>query len=158
MSSSRGALWLAVWGGVGYSPVAPGTAGSLAAVVMGWAFAYGAGLPAWTLAVPALLLIPLGAWASRHAERALGRKDPGSVVVDEVCGQWLALLPAPSGPWSDVWFDWLLGFGLFRLFDVWKPGPIRRLERLGEGYGVMADDVGAGLCAMIILGFYRWFW
>lgn len=155
---NRAAVWVAVWGGVGYSPVAPGTAGSLAAVALGWFWVAASGTPAWSLAIPALLLIPAGAWASREAERFLGEKDPGAVVVDEVAGQWLALLPARSGAWSDVWFDWLLAFALFRLFDVWKPGPIRRLEGLGSGYGVMADDVAAGLCGMMILGFYRWFW
>ena len=154
MSSHRWALRLATWGGVGYFPFAPGTAGSVAAVVMGYAWVVLSGAPAWTLALPALLLIPAGAWAARAAEREFGNEDPGAVVVDEVSGQWLALIAAREG----VWLDWALALFLFRVFDVWKPGPIRKLERLPRGYGVIADDVAAGLCAMMLLGLYRWYW
>ncbi len=101
----------------------------------------------------ALLFVP-AAWAAEVAERCLGRPDPQVVVIDEVVGQWLTLAAAaPDNP-----FHWVLGFALFRVLDVLKPYPIRRLEHYRGGWGVVADDAAAGLYAMMILAGLRWWW
>jgi phosphatidylglycerophosphatase A len=143
---------LATAGGAGYAPIAPGTAGSAVGVV---AFAllvpFGTGL---VLGVSAVLLAA-GIWAADHAERVFRRKDDGRIVIDEVVGQLLTLAPlaalAPS-----VWprSPWLLGAGflIFRLFDIWKPGPVRLAERsFPGGTGVMLDDVVAGLLSAAVM-------
>ena len=153
MSRRRFALLVATWGGLGYSPVAPGTVGALAAAAVAWPLVRYAGLPMWGLAPLALLLLPLGAWAASEVERSERAHDPGYVVVDEVIGQWIALAAASAGRWQ----EWLMAVVLFRLFDILKPPPIRSLERLPGGWGVAADDAAAGLCAMLLLGAYRWF-
>jgi phosphatidylglycerophosphatase A len=152
MSSSKTALALATWGGSGYFPVGPGTAGSIVAAAMAWGLVNGLGLaPSWLAACAAALFWP-GVVASTAAARHFNRPDPPQVVVDEVIGQWLALSVASPGEWR----DWLAAFALFRLFDIAKPFPIRRLERLPEGLGIMADDAAAGLCAMMILSGLHW--
>ena len=89
------AVALATWGGVGRLPKAPGTWGSAAAVILGYA-AVSAGLPAWSLGVAAAVLLPLGAWASARSAAVFGEEDPSVDVVDEVCGQWIALAAARS--------------------------------------------------------------
>jgi phosphatidylglycerophosphatase A len=86
-------------------------------------------------------------WSSTRTARILGKKDPGVVVVDEVLGQWVTLLGAASL----TWVNFLAGFILFRIFDIWKPWPIRKLERLPEGYGIVCDDLAAGLYGALIL-------
>ncbi len=152
MNSSKAALALATWGGSGYFPTGPGTAGSLVALVMAWGFVNGLGVaPGW-LAVLAVALFWPATAASTAAARHFGRPDPPQVVVDEVIGQWLALSVASPGEWR----DWLAAFVLFRLLDIAKPFPIRRLERLPGGLGIMADDAAAGLCAMMILSGLHW--
>ncbi len=135
-------LWLAVGFGSGLVPFAPGTAGSLVA-----AAAYlGLGRLAWPVQVAAIVLVSLlGTVAAARAERLWG-EDPGRVVVDEVAGQWLALVALPP-----TWGWIVAGLLLFRLFDITKPPPCRRLERLGGGLGVMADDLAAGGYARLIL-------
>ena len=121
--------------------------GSLAAVLIA------AGLHVWVgqarlviLLMTLVLLFP-GIWAATRTARLLGKKDPGMVVIDEVLGQWVTLLGAPFLSWKTL----LSGFLLFRLFDIWKPGPVRKLERLPEGTGIVADDLAAGLCGALIL-------
>jgi phosphatidylglycerophosphatase A len=90
----------------------------------------------------------LGVWACNVAGRALGVDDHRSLVWDEFIGQWIALIPALLAPWWAV----VIGFVLFRLFDVWKPWPIRWLDRqLKGGMGVMIDDVVAGIFAAVVL-------
>jgi phosphatidylglycerophosphatase A len=89
----------------------------------------------------------VGVWASREAIRAFGQKDPCQVVVDEVSGSWIAL----AGAAVIDGYTLLGAFLLFRLFDIWKPFPIRRLERLPGGFGIVADDVLAGLYAALVL-------
>jgi phosphatidylglycerophosphatase A len=79
--------------------------------------------------------------------RHVGKKDPGIVVVDEVLGQWVALLAAPVWNWNSL----LAGLILFRLFDIWKPWPVRNLEKLPEGVGIVVDDWAAGGYAALIL-------
>jgi phosphatidylglycerophosphatase A len=149
-ATTRFAVLLATFGGLGYSPVS-GTAGSLAAVGIAY-LAVQAGLPMWGLAVAAVVLFWPGVWAAGVVEREAAKTDPSEVVVDEVIGQWLALAAADPQRWE----HWLGAFVLFRLFDVLKPFPIRRFERLPGGWGIVCDDVAAGLCAMIVVSGWRW--
>ena len=137
-------LWLATAGGVGLAPLAPGTWGS-AVAALAYLWLGGAG---WIVQGLALITVTLvGVAAAARAEVAWGGKDPGAVVVDEVAGQWLTLLLLPPR-WPVV----LAGFLLFRLLDITKPPPCRWLERhLPGGWGVMADDLAAGLIGRILL-------
>ncbi len=129
--------------GIGRIPVAPGTFGSLAGL---GAFLLAGGLPpAWQLGLLGASIL-LGWWAAgRHAE-AVGRPDPNEVVVDEFCGMWLALALATPG-----WMAIAAAFLLFRALDILKPPPIRWLERLPGGLGIMADDLGAGLVVRLLV-------
>jgi len=142
---STPAGWLACGFGSGLAPIAQGTFGSLAAILP-WLLLRQLSLP-----INGLLIVVgfvIGVWACDVAGRALGVDDHRSLVWDEFIGQWIALLPALLAPWWAV----LLGFALFRLFDVWKPWPIRYLDRhLKGGFGVMVDDVIAGVFAAIVL-------
>ena len=95
-----------------------------------------------------LLVFIAGVWASGATCRITGKSDPGSIVIDEVSGQLIALLPLSLGPNIR---GLIVGFVLFRLFDIFKPFPIRRLERLHGGFGVMADDALAGIYAAAVL-------
>lgn len=90
----------------------------------------------------------LGIWAATRTEKITGRKDPGIVVVDEVAGQLITFLFLP---WDSPAWVFVVGFVLFRVFDIWKPYPIRRLESLESGLGIMADDVLAGVYAATLL-------
>lgn len=151
MTKQRFSLLLATVAGVGYAPVAPGTFGSIAAVGMGWLLLHFTGWPAWSLAVAAVVLTPIASLACGVIEREMKIEDPGFIVVDEVVGQWLALaLVRPERP-----LDWLGALALFRVFDVLKPWPIRRLEKIPNGWGVVADDFAAGACAMITIAAIR---
>ena len=128
--------------GVGYVPVASGTFGSAAGLVL-WAV-----LPS-TMVVQATAIVVLfvvGSWAGSVAERHFGRTDPGEVVVDEVMGMLLTLFLTGVG-----WTGAVAGFFLFRLFDIVKPFPARRLEHLPGGVGVMADDAMAAIYANVAL-------
>jgi len=128
---------------VGRAPVAPGTVASAVTAVALWL------LNLSPLALAALLIVVtgLGTWAADEAERALGGKDPGAIVVDEVAGMMLAVLAVPLTPTV-----LLVGFLLFRVFDVVKPFPANVAQRLRGGVGVMADDLVAGLYALALLG------
>ena len=128
--------------GVGYAPIASGTWGSAAGLVL-WAL-----LPAdtTTQAVWIVGLFIVGSWAAGVTERYYGRTDPGEVVVDEVMGMLLTLFMTGVG-----WTGAVAGFFLFRLFDIVKPFPARRLEHLPGGVGVMADDAMAAIYANIAL-------
>jgi phosphatidylglycerophosphatase A len=140
-------IWIATWFGCGYFPYGPGTVGSLAAVIIAgllWRYAPHSQL---LLLLLALALFWPGVWASTRTARAFGKKDPGMVVVDEVLGQWVALLGARHLSTGAL----LAGFVLFRLFDIWKPPPVRQLEKLPEGLGIVADDIAAGIYAALIL-------
>lgn len=152
--------------GVGYMPVAPGTWGSAIGVGIyllvremsaeGFAYAVGRGwsvppLESFRTTFMLLMLISIsiaGIWAASRAETLLGRKDPGAVVIDEVAGQLITFLfvPFDAGLWAIV-----AGFLAFRTFDIWKPYPIRRLEALESGLGIMADDVLAGAYAATLM-------
>ncbi|BBK31948.1 phosphatidylglycerophosphatase A [Stella humosa] len=136
--------------GVGLAPTAPGTWGSLAALVPGVAMLHWLG-PLW-LAVAALVVFALGAMATDKLLANGAAHDPGYIVVDEIGGQWLALVPAAVDPLSVG-----LAFILFRLFDVWKPGPIGWIDRnLAGGIGAMLDDAAAGLAAALALVVVLW--
>lgn len=146
--------WLACGFGSGLAPVAQGTFGSLAALLP-WLLLRELSLPIY-LAVM-LLGFGVGVWACDVAGRAIGVDDHRSLVWDEFIGQWIALipllLPALLPASGATWWMLLAGFALFRLFDVWKPWPIRWLDRhLKGGLGVMVDDVVAGIFAAVVLG------
>ena len=153
--------WFATACGLGTLPKAPGTWGSLAGLALAWLFAvlefralpFGAAHlhifnpMFWWLAVSAA-----GVFAAGRVERARDKKDPQEVVIDEVSGQWLALLigPAMLGLGAG-WKSFLAGFILFRVFDITKPFPARRAESLPGGWGIMMDDWIAGLYAAACL-------
>lgn len=145
------ALLLASGLGSGLSPVAPGTAGSLLTLPLAW-FLLPLG-PGAVLGVSAALLF-IGAWASTRAGAAWGKVDHGAIVIDEVVGQLITLaLPLFILPeLADDYWLFMLGFALFRLFDIVKPWPARYFDlHCKNGWGVMLDDVVAGLMAGIVL-------
>lgn len=145
--------WLiATWFGCGKWPWGPGTAGSIAAVLIAAATVHLGDLPPWVFGVLAMLATPAAIWASTTTARATGSKDPGIIVVDEVLGQWLALAAAPNLGWG--WS--LASLALFRVFDIFKPWPVRRFERLKEGTGIVADDLAAGIYASLVILALRW--
>ena len=131
---------LATFFGVGLFPFAPGTVASAVAVIIYKYAVHGLAWPLYLLLLVCLFFAGVAASAIHAAE--LGRPDPGRIVVDEVCGQLLALAFLPAG-WAPV----AVSFALFRFFDIIKPWPIRRLERLPGGWGIMVDDACAGLVA-----------
>ena len=137
-------IFVATCGYVGHVPVAPGTAGSIVGLVL-----YGAaGLLGGTPVQIGLLAVVLavGVWSSSASERHFGKTDPGQVVIDEVAGMLITLLGLQVS-----WGGALAGFLAFRFFDVVKPFPARQAERLRGGWGVMTDDVIAGLYANLAL-------
>src|ERR1022692_1170226 len=141
------ALLLATWFGCGYSPFAPGTAGSLAALAIGILLHEYAGFTGWHFLVLAAVLFMPATWAATIAEQVTHLKDPHLVVVDEVVGQWIALAGARTLNWK----SYLAAFLLFRLFDIWKPPPVRQLEAPPGGLGIVVDDVMAGAYAALVL-------
>jgi phosphatidylglycerophosphatase A len=142
--SDRVALAVATGLGVGYAPVVPGTFGSLPGVAAAWLLWTFGGSAATTAGL--LLVVPVGVWAATRAEAHFGRIDPGAVVIDEVAGQILTLAFLPLTPRV-----LLAGFLLFRVLDILKPFPARRLESLPGGSGIMADDLAAGIYGNILL-------
>lgn len=146
------AMGIATWFYSGYAPVAPGTAGSILAWAMAWLVVHRLGVPAWAIGVAGLALTPIAVKTAEIASSRLGSHDPSIVVIDEVVGQWLALSAAASNSWP----QWVAALVLFRVFDITKPLGIRRLEALAGGKGVVADDIGAGACAMIGVALVRW--
>jgi phosphatidylglycerophosphatase A len=136
------ALAVATCLGVGYVPFAPGTFGSIAGLLL-WAALPGS-LPAGVIAIA--LSFGLGAWASSMAEHHFHATDPGPVVIDEVMGMLVTLFLIPV-----AWPGAILGFLWFRVFDVIKPYPANRLERLPGGVGIMADDFMAAVYANVAL-------
>lgn len=141
--------WLACGFGSGLAPLAQGTFGSLAAI-MPWLLLRTLPLSWYLLAIG--LAFAVGVWACGIAGRALGVDDHRSIVWDEFVGMWIALIPIMVPVLWASWSSVVIGFALFRLFDVWKPWPIRHLDsHLKGGLGVMADDVVAGLFAAIVL-------
>ena len=148
--TSRGLLthpagWIATGFGVGFAPKAPGTFGSLAALIPWWLWLRH--LPMMEYAIVLALALAIGIWAGGWVIAKIRVEDPGIVVWDEVIGQWLALFAAPAG-----WLWMAGGFVLFRLFDIWKPWPVSWADRkLHGGFGAMFDDVLAGAYALVVL-------
>jgi phosphatidylglycerophosphatase A len=136
---------LATWFGIGRLPIAPGTWGSLAALPFAWAIRDFWGVPGLGLA--SLIVFIAGCWAAGAVAKASRVQDPGAIVIDEIAGQWLVLLAAPLSPLA-----WSLAFLLFRLFDIWKPWPVRWIDHhVKGGLGIMLDDVAAAGYAVLAL-------
>ena len=146
---NRVAWLVSGWFGCGCAPVAPGTVGSAAALAVAVALVEWRGWPAWSFAVLAAAAFLPAVWASGATARQLKTKDPHFVVVDELLGQWIAF----AGMRTVNWKAWLAAFLLFRLFDIWKPAPVRQLEALPGGFGIVLDDVMAGIYAALVLFF-----
>jgi len=141
--------FLAFGFGTGLAPVAPGTFGSLPGVLLAW-LTLDMGIYV-QLGVAAALFLA-GIWICGESARRIGVHDHGGIVWDEICGMYITLLLAPA-----TVLGFTLGFGLFRLFDIVKPSPIRELDhRLGGGLGIMLDDLVAALYALILLALYGW--
>jgi phosphatidylglycerophosphatase A len=137
--------------GVGYVRPAPGTWGSLVALSWAWLLHVIAGFPLLVLAV--VVGFAKGWWATDQMTRGTDDHDPSEIVVDEVIGQWIALLPLSYAAWRmdinilNLWPGWIAAFVLFRLFDIWKPWLVGWADRRGDALGVMLDDVIAGVFA-----------
>lgn len=158
--AARKTIWawtVATFFGAGLGKPGPGTYGSVAAVLIWAAVAWASHGARYTLLIFLLAGIAaslvLGVPAATIAARESGRKDPGFVVIDEVAGQWIALLGTPAD-----WRHGLIALILFRIFDITKPFPARQLESLPEGWGIVFDDVAAGLYAWGVASLIRlWF-
>ncbi len=140
--------------GLGWLPVAPGTWGSLPPAIVFGLMCHFHVPSAVTLAVMVALALAGSAVCVKAAPAAIaatGRNDPREVVADEFAGQAVTFIAAPFLAAGASWAVALLGFGLFRIFDIFKPWPIRRLEKLPAGWGILADDLLAGLYAMAAL-------
>lgn len=141
---------------VGLMRPAPGTWGSAAAIPVGYLIHVAGGFPALLMATIAVFFI--GWWATLNETRGKEDHDPSEIVIDEVAGQWIALLPLSGGLWHagmDPWLfpypGWIGAFLIFRLFDIWKPGPVGWADRKSTAFGVMFDDVIAGVMAAIVV-------
>ena len=154
LSRTKWALAVATFFGAGYGKPGPGTWGSVAALLVWAAFAFGAHPAPHRLLLALLaaivLSITVGVPAATIAARESGREDPGFVVIDEAAGQWIALLGCPAD-----WRHALIALALFRLFDITKPFPARQLENLPGGWGIVFDDVAAGLYAWGVAALLR---
>ena len=153
------AAFVATGFGSGLSPVAPGTAGSAVGLLLGGILSRALAPHTTSLGLALGLLTSglvvglVGVFASEPVCRALGAEDPGCVTIDEVSGQLVACSAIPLLPLRSVpaWAVWLAAFVLFRFFDIVKPGPIRRVQDLPGGWGVVVDDVLGGAAAGIVL-------
>jgi phosphatidylglycerophosphatase A len=141
--------FLAFGFGTGLAPKAPGTVGSLPGILLAW-FTLDMGL-AVQLGIATALFVA-GIWICGESARRIGVHDHGGIVWDEICGMYVTLLLAPP-----TLLGYALAFGLFRVFDIVKPWPIRDLDhRLGGGLGIMLDDIAAAVYALILLALYGW--
>ena len=151
MEDAKAPLWAsltATFFGIGHMRPGPGTWGSAATVLIWSALAYVLPQPA---RVPVVIVLAVGITAigipaATLTARAAAKKDPSFVVIDEVAGQLISLIAVPL-----AWKTFLAGFILFRVFDILKPPPVRQLERLPEGTGIVLDDVGAGIYALAVM-------
>jgi phosphatidylglycerophosphatase A len=131
--------------GAGYSPIAPGTCGTAVTVPLAFALAT---LPLWQYALVLVAIIAIGIWAADRADRAWGTHDTGRIVIDEVAGYLTTMALVDRGHWVPL----AVGFVVFRVLDIAKPPPIRWLDRnVGGGFGVVIDDVAAGVVGMVIM-------
>ena len=138
---------ISTWFGCGYSPKAPGTAGSIAALAIGILLHQYSHFNQWQFAILAFIAFFPAVWAAGVTATAAKIKDPQFVVIDEVIGTWIALAGARTYNWK----SYLAALALFRLFDIWKPPPVRQLESLPDGWGINLDDVMAGVYAALVL-------
>ena len=146
---SRLAVLIATCVCVGFFPIAPGTAGSAAGLLL-YAALRASAWPMLELAVIAAVFLA-GTWAATRAERSFGRSDPGPVVIDEVLGMLVTLALVPVSLSGAV-----IGFVVFRVFDIVKPWPVNRAEALPEGLGIMSDDLLAGLYGNLVMRALAW--
>lgn len=131
--------------GAGYSPLAPGTCGTLVAVPLAWALA---GLPIWQFSIVCVAVTLLAVWAAGRADRAWGTHDSGRIVIDEVAGYLVTMACVDRAHWAPL----AVGFVVFRVLDIVKPPPVRWLdENLPGGWGVVLDDVAAGAIGMVMM-------
>jgi phosphatidylglycerophosphatase A len=152
----RVAYLIATGAGAGHLPIAPGTFGAAEGVAIYLAlarvatpfFEFRTSQQVALLVTLNVLVFGIGVWAANRVSKALRTEDPSLVVIDEISGQLIALLPPAL---AQSWFGVLASFLLFRFFDILKPFPIRRLERLPGGLGIVADDVGAGVLAAAVV-------
>ncbi|HOB75334.1 MAG TPA: phosphatidylglycerophosphatase A [Phycisphaerae bacterium] len=154
--------WLITGLGLGYAPVASGTFGSAGAIAIAWMAWTGlhlAGYGPYAVHLPLAVLTLLATWGCVHwgpwaveffGKRARKPTDPGHVVLDEFAGQWLALLGLAMPDWKSALLVLAVQFFLFRVFDVIKPPPANRLERLPFGWGILLDDLAAGVYANLV--------
>jgi phosphatidylglycerophosphatase A len=153
MSAPLLARMIGTVAGVGYIRPAPGTWGSLVALPWAWLLHVIGGLPLLVLAIGVAAV--LGWWATARMTSGSDDHDPSEIVIDEVVGQWIALLPLSVASWrmgidiTVMWPGWVAAFVLFRLFDIWKPWLVGAADRRGDALGVMLDDVIAGIFAAI---------
>lgn len=144
---SRLSFLFGTWFGCGYWPVGPGTAGSVAAILIAWPLWALAGVNGFGFAILSVLLLWPAIGAAGVVAVESGRKDPSIVVVDEVLGQWLTLAGAVHLNGKAL----LIALVLFRFFDILKPPPIRLIEKIRGGAGIVLDDMGAGIYAALVL-------
>lgn len=144
--------------GVGHLRPAPGTWGSFAALVLAYAIYQLGGF--WVFAAATIAVIPLGYWATQAMTADMPDHDPSEIVIDEVAGQWIALMPVLYGahfvdsPALDLWPGWVTAFIGFRLFDITKPWLVGRADRRNTAWGVMLDDIWAGVFTASIVIFF----
>ena len=131
--------------GAGYSPIAPGTCGTAVTIPLAWACR---DLPLWQYAIVTLAITAIGIWAADRADRAWGTHDCQKIVIDEVAGYLFTMALVDRGHWAPL----LAGFVAFRFFDIVKPPPVRWLdENLPGGWGVVLDDVAAGVMGLVTM-------
>ena len=140
---TRVAVWISSVGGLGFAPVAPGTFGSAAGILIYWLTRH------WSMSAQLGIILAVtvvGTWAATETARHVGREDPGQVVIDEVAGQLATLAFTGAGVTAAV-----AGFFIFRILDIIKPYPANRFERLHGGVGIMADDLMAGVYGCLLV-------
>lgn len=143
-------VFISTLGGVGFLRPAPGTWGSLLALFIWWPIVGVAGVPGQLLCIAVAVFA--GTWIVDWTTKRHGVHDDGAIVIDELAGMWLTLLAVPQCVWAFVF-----GFALFRLFDIWKPWPISWADRrVPGGFGVMLDDLIAGVLAAVVLNVTLW--
>jgi len=146
---------IATFFGVGNLRPAPGTWGSLAALPVAYLIHLLGGFPLFAVATVAVFAI--GWWATTRETQGKAEHDPSEIVIDEVAGQWIALWPVSAGAWHvgadmlALYPGWIMAVALFRLFDIWKPGPVGWADRRPDAFGVMMDDVIAGSMAAVLV-------
>lgn len=138
---------IATWFGCGYFPWGPGTIGSLGALLVAGILIQEAAFNQLGLLLLTAAMTPAAIWAAGVVASETARKDPGLVVVDEVVGMWLTLAGATAFNGKST----VLAFCLFRIFDIWKPAPVRQLEKLPGGVGIVADDLMAGVYGALVM-------